>query len=220
MKKECKLLLRKNNEREKEIFEENEDVYTNMIVYLRGADITQYNQELVREDIIELILDGQQRGDNIEQVMGSRYQEICDEIIAVMPKRTVKEKLIDCVDLSLSCVWILGVIYIVKQLISMITARADSFDFTLTIGNLISGIAIILVANVVVEYICKTAFKEKKKQNKLLEFLKNWVICFIIFAVIILSSIYLTAPLFVVPMVAAIIFVGVVFVAERVLAVV
>ena len=34
MKKETKELLKKNNENEKNILEENDEIYTNMIVYL------------------------------------------------------------------------------------------------------------------------------------------------------------------------------------------
>ncbi|MGM0523556.1 MAG: hypothetical protein ACQER2_05885, partial [Bacillota bacterium] len=63
MNKLTKELLKKNNTREKAIFKSNNDIYTNMIVYLRGSDLTEYDQEVVRADIIELILDGQQRGD-------------------------------------------------------------------------------------------------------------------------------------------------------------
>lgn len=65
MNKLTKELLKKNNSAEKAIFDENKEIYTNMITYLRGSDLTDYNQEVVREDIIELIIDGQQRGDDI-----------------------------------------------------------------------------------------------------------------------------------------------------------
>lgn len=67
MNKLAKELLKKNNNREKAIFDENKEIYTNMIVYLRGSDLSEYNQEVVRGDIIELIIDGQQRGDNIKK---------------------------------------------------------------------------------------------------------------------------------------------------------
>ena len=48
MNREAKKLLKKNNESEKKILKENDGVYTDMIVYLRGADITEYHQEKVR----------------------------------------------------------------------------------------------------------------------------------------------------------------------------
>ena len=88
MKKEPKELLKKNNENEKNILEENDEIYTNMVVYLRGANISEYNQEKVREDLIAMIVDGQERGDDIQKVIGENYKEICDEIIAEIPKKT------------------------------------------------------------------------------------------------------------------------------------
>lgn len=216
MNKACKELMKKNNEREKEIFKENDETYTNMIVYLRCADMTQYNQELVREDIIEMILDGQQRGDNIEQVMGNRYQEICDEIIDAMPKRTMKEKVISILTMSLSCLWILGAIYIAKQLLTALLTGASMLNFTLTIGQIVSGALIILAANIIVVYVCKTAFKEKKG-NKVITFFKNWGILFVVFSAIIFSNVFLNTPVMVVPIAAAIAFVCVVFGADRIL---
>ena len=90
MNKLAKELLKRNNSREKAISDDSKEIYTNMVVYLRGSDLTEYNQEVVREDIIELIIDGQQRGDDIQKVMGGGYKEICDEIIEAMPKKTKK----------------------------------------------------------------------------------------------------------------------------------
>ena len=50
-------LLKQNNQREKELTKENNQVLTDMVVYLRGSDLSDYNQELVREDLIEMVLD-------------------------------------------------------------------------------------------------------------------------------------------------------------------
>ena len=52
-----KALLKQNNQREKELTKENNQVLTDMVVYLRGSDLSDYNQELVREDLIEMVLD-------------------------------------------------------------------------------------------------------------------------------------------------------------------
>lgn len=216
MNKACKELMKKNNEREKEISEENDETYTNMIVYLRCADMTQYNQELVREDIIEMILDGQQRGDNIEQVMGNRYQEICDEIIDAMPKRTGKEKIISGLTLSLTCLWILGAAFVGTQFLTALLTGASFMNVTITIGQIVSGALIILAANLIVVYVCKTAFKEQKR-NKVITFFKNWGILFLVFSVIIFSNVFLNTPIIAVPVAAAIVFVCAVFGLDRIL---
>jgi len=189
MNKQTKELLKENNTREKAIFDENQEIYTNMIVYLRGSDLSEYDQEVVRADIIELILDGQQRGDNIEKVMGGRYKEICDEIIAAMPQKTKKDKVIDFLSVSLNALWILGIIALAKNLITGLISKAG-FDFILTVGDIINGLAIILIANGVVWYITKTALNEKK-ESKVVSFLKSWLIATAILTALMLSSLYL-----------------------------
>lgn len=213
MNKQARELLKKNNSREKDIFDENKEIYTNMIVYLRGSNLSDYDQEVVREDIIELIIDGQQRGDNIEKVMGGRYKEICDEIIEAMPQKTKKDKIIKFVDTSLNALWILGVIALVKNLISSFMLEDVGFNFILTVGDLITTVIIIIAANMIVWFITKTAFDKEK--NSVVSFLKLWFIVGAIFAVILLSNIYFKTIIVTIPFWLAMIIVLFIFVIER-----
>jgi DNA-binding ferritin-like protein (Dps family) len=190
MNKKTKQLLKKNNNREKEIIDENQESLTNMIVYLRGSNLTEYNQELVREDITNLILDGQQRGDNIQKVMGGRYKEICDEIIDAMPKKTKKERIVEVVGSSFMILWILGIIAIIENIIKGLLSKTSDFRFILSLGDVIASFVIILVANIAIWFISKTAFnQEKEKKTK--SFFKLWLILVLIYAVIVFSKIYL-----------------------------
>jgi len=211
MNKFAKELLRKNNTREKEIVDENEEIYTNMIVYLRSSDLTDYNQEVVRGDIIELILDAQQRGDNIQKVMGNSYKEICDEIIEVMPKKTKKDKIMEFIGTSLNTLSILGVIALVKNFIEGLISSSGEFKFILKVGDLMSAFIIILIAYAIVLFITKTAL-DTKEEKKLISFLKTWGIFTLIFAVILFSSIYFKTIIMIVPLWLAAIFVLLIFI--------
>lgn len=193
MNKATRELLKKNNEREKLISKENDNIYTDMVVYMRGADITEYNQELVREDIIELILEGQERGDDINQVMGGNYKQVCDDILEVMPKKTIKEKVIGIIETTLSVIWILGVIYVTKTLLAIVLSKAAEYQYTLTLGNIISGLIIAFVSNYIVEYVCKNAFKEQKKRTAK-RFARDWLIVTVVILAISFSNIYITIP--------------------------
>ena len=211
MNKFAKELLRKNNTREKEIVNENQESYTNMIVYLRSSDLTDYNQEVVRGDIIELILDAQQRGDNIQKVMGNSYKEICDEIIEVMPKKTKKDKIMEFIGTSLNTLSILGVIALVKNFIEGLISSSGEFKFILKVGDLMSAFIIILIAYAIVLFITKTAL-DTKEEKKLISFLKTWGIFTLIFAVILFSSIYFKTIIMIVPLWLAAIFVLLIFI--------
>lgn len=218
MKKETKELLKKNNENEKQILEENDEIYTNMVVYLRGANISEYNQEKVREDLIAMIVDGQERGDDIQKVIGENYKEICDEIIAEIPKKTVKENVMYALMLTLDIVWIVGVISVIKTLIIMLAKNSKDMTFVFSLGDLISWGMIVFVAYLVVYYICSTTFREKEREtNKVLSFIIIWFVCCIILCAIILPSLLIKVTIFSVHIgVAALIF-GTIFVISRIM---
>ena len=218
MKKETKELLKKNNENEKQILEENDEIYTNMIVYLRSADISEYSQEKVREDLIAMIIDGQERGDDIQKVIGENYKEICDEIIAEMPKKTIMEKVMHTLMVILDVVWILGIISLIKTLSTILVKGSKDMTFTLSLGDLISCGMIVIVANVVVNYICKTAFKEEeRKNNKVLSFIITWIVCCIILTAVILPSLFIKVTVVSVHIGVAVLVFGVIFVISRIL---
>ena len=67
MSKRTKELLRENNAWEKKMLsKENQDVMTDIVVYLRSAPISEYEQELVRRDIAMMLAEGQVDGRSAE----------------------------------------------------------------------------------------------------------------------------------------------------------
>lgn len=216
MNKELKKLLKNNNEVEEKIYDDNNKIYSDMIVYLRGSDMTEYNQELVRQDLIQMILDGQERGDDIQKIIGNNYKEICDEIIEAMPKKTRKEKVSDILELTFSAIWIIGVIFIVKTIVANFWGTNNNWRFILSVGNIINMAVTIIIANVVVNYTCKTAFNSKKK-NKVISFIKMWIVCTLIFAIMFLSQHYLKYVIVNISLVLAIVIVAIAFVVNRIL---
>lgn len=217
MKKKCRELLKSNNKREKEIYKNNEKIYTDMIVYLRGSDMTEYNQELVREDLIQMIIDGQNRGDDIQKVIGENYKEVCDEIIETMPKKTTFEKVIGIVEMSTSSIWILGMIYIIRLAIGNFITHNESWNFSLSIGDIINILIVISLANIFVNYICKTSLNNKK-ENKVVSFLKTWVVCMLILGIMVICAYYLNYTIVNISIISAVIIVAVIFIVDRVLA--
>lgn len=215
MNKSTKLMLKKNNSRDKEISDENLETYINMIAYLRVSDLTEYNQEVVREDIIELILDGQQRGDNIEKVMGGNYKEICDEIIDAMPRKTKKEKVLDFIAISLNPLWILGIIAVINNLIEGLSGGKSKLTFIFSVGNIISTIIIIILSNMIVWYFCKNSFHEKQTRKKIL-YLKLWALFSVLIAIAVLAVIYLDFVILDIPLIIAVIVVLLIFIVSKI----
>ena len=62
MNGQVKALLRENNRREKELSPEAREKMTDMVVYLRGQDLSELTQEEIRRDVQEMVLAAEARG--------------------------------------------------------------------------------------------------------------------------------------------------------------
>lgn len=162
-----KKLNRQNNLLDQQIWEENQKIFTDMICYIRGADISDYEAELVRQDLTEMILSAQSRGENITSLFTGDYQQFCDEVIAAIPPKTRKEKIIDALDIVF---WGLSILIGINILISkdfigiiqaVFTKTTVNWNMSVSLGTLISMLVIIATAVIVVQMICKKSFEEK-----------------------------------------------------------
>ena len=61
MSKRSKALMLENNELEKSVSGEGAAVLTDIVVYLRSSSLSGYDQELVRRDITQMLIDGERR---------------------------------------------------------------------------------------------------------------------------------------------------------------
>lgn len=168
MNKKTKALNRKNNELDHQISAENNEAMTDLVCYLRGANISEYNQEVVRQDLLSMVLAAQSRGEDIKTVIGEDYQSFCDEVIAALPPRSLFERVLSYIDLLCLCVAILSVINIVlsKDTFTLIghvfTGKSLNFQLSISFSTLIFYVLIIGAAIAIVQVICKTSLKKKK----------------------------------------------------------
>ena len=220
MSKKDKVILNKNNKREELINEENDKVLTDMICYLRVSGISKYNQELVRADLIEMILDAQERGENIQQVMGENYKQICDNIIAEFPQETKNKKILECIDITLICVCIFGLYSIIIQVIDCIVNN-KALIYDLHVSYLIEIAILIFASNFIVQYICKNPFDDENKSSIMDNKLISFIVVFITMATILIlfmgCSYLFNSTIFTVPLYVSIISVVILFIIERIL---
>lgn len=217
MKEQIKKLRELNNRLDKKLLPENDKILTDIIIYLRVADISEQQQELVRNDLLEMVLSAQDRGENIDTVIGEDYKDFCDNIIANLPHQSKKEKLLGFLDTIFLCITILGVINIIisKETILIIKnlffGEPINLNLSISIGTIITFAVIIAAAFIIVNVICKSAFKET---NKLYLFLiGSSITAFIIFLAWIGRSVLFTVNIF-----AACAFVIIAYIIHRILA--
>lgn len=171
MNKQTKELYRINNELDKQVNDENNEASTAMVCYLRGANISEYNQEIIRQDLLEMILSAQKRGEGIQTVVGENYKVFCDDIIFSIPPQSIKEKLLEFLDIVCYVLSFLGAINIIVSaetiviIRNFITGKPLIFNISFSVGNIISSCIIIVAAFIIVEIITRNAFKTGKNKN-------------------------------------------------------
>ncbi|WP_085832620.1 hypothetical protein [Clostridium merdae] len=170
MNLKSKQLNRSNNKLDKNLFPEYVPVMVDMVCYLRASHLSEYHQEIVRQDLLEMLLSAQERGDSIESVIGNDYKTFCDEIIASLPARTVPQRICGALSTFFQCAAILSVIGVLfskdtyRIIRTAFTNQPVDFLISVPISSVISFALIIAFSAFIVQSICKTVFQTEKKR--------------------------------------------------------
>lgn len=168
MNRRAKQLLQENNRLEEQLTGENNRMMTDIIVYLRASNTTAYQQECVRRDITEMVLEGQRRGAPMEEVIGEDYKAFCDAVLSEVPKRTLRQRILSAVGSGCLYVDILAVIWLVFGAIGWLLGDGSWPWLAVTAGDLIALVAILGASIGLVEYICKNSFDENLGKRKVI----------------------------------------------------
>ena len=152
-----KQLMRENNAFERALSPEFNQVLTDMVVYLRSAPVSEYNQELVRRDIGRMFLDAQRRGDSPADVIGEDYRQFCDQVLAEVPRLTVRERVLDGLSTSLVCLGVWGVIWLFNRGL-LAVVRGGWPDIPVTVGDLLVTVLILAAAGYLFYSVSRSAF--------------------------------------------------------------
>ena len=161
MNKRTKQLLEENNLREKQLSPENQKVLTDIVVYLRGSSSPTDRQEQVRRDILDMLLEGEKRGQSAQEVIGEDYQTFCDQILAELPRRSAGQRTVYALSVVSLSGAVLMAIWLVFSLLTTLIQRGFTLWLPVRAGQLVGGVVIIAFAYGLVEYICRTSFEER-----------------------------------------------------------
>ncbi|MEG0093211.1 MAG: hypothetical protein RR673_03870 [Erysipelotrichaceae bacterium] len=220
MSKKASIELRDlNNESEKKMSKESNLIYTDMIVYLRVSRLSLLQQEEVRKDLIDMIVDGEARGESIEQIIGKDYKAVCDEIINNFPPVSLKDKFVSYLSIGLLLINILLGISIVNEFIVNLIKKRSIFQYDFKSSQLFMMIVICLVSIMIVTWVGKSALndnhQEKTKKERWLSFFKWWIILFIIIAVMLFIMMQLNQVLFTCNIIYPIVIAGLSFISQH-----
>lgn len=190
MSKQVRRLLRENNEMEKLLSEDGRSVMTDIAVYLRGADIRDIDQEQIRRDIIQMLIDGEGRGVSPAEVVGEDYRVFCDNILAEIPHLGMRQKMLAAARDTLLGMTALIVIWCCKCILDYLT-EGGTLVFPVTAGSLIAAVLILAAANIIILYLTHDPFDHSRARN-----VRCTVLILLLAALSICSNILVTVELF------------------------
>ena len=212
MSRRVKDILKENNELEKQLSDDGKKVLTDIVVYLRGVPVSMYEQEKVRRDITQMLIDGEKRGNSSKEVIGEDYREFCDSIVAEIPHMSRKEKVLVFIRDTLPALIVLLVIWCAGRLAEVLAGVLPSFNCPVTLGNLVGGILLLTGAEGLITLLTKYAFESSRS------FDRKWgAVLVIVFIAAVCANYLITYKVFRIHLGLAVVLTLAIFVAYRIL---
>lgn len=161
MNKAAKSLRDENNALEEKLSRESAEIMTDIVVYIRSASISRYDQERVRRDIGEMLLEGESRGQSAAEVIGDDYKAFCDSVMCEMRQLSRKERVMTAIQEVLPGVIVLVTTWSVLTPLARLVNGEAWYILPLSISELITAAVILFAAVFIVVYITKRVYTPK-----------------------------------------------------------
>lgn len=179
----AKELIALNNEKRKELTEENEQYYDDMLIYIRlSSGKSEQQTEEILVELLDHVLQAQTEGRTAKDVFGDDPEAYCKELIEEIPKETRKRQIRFSIYIILQ---FLGIIIFFNGIIrsglyyffNLGSETTTFFIGTLFVNSIISiGILYVSIA-IIFKWLKSGLFRSSKKSTKWIEFLQLWGIC-------------------------------------------
>lgn len=158
-------MMETNNKMDDLITKENEETYTNLILYLRGSNLDEKDQESIRSDLIRMILDAQERGDDLHKVIPQDSKDFMDAIIESFDEKSQQKQWMDNVVLSTIGLSILFGITLIKGFLqNIISGQGLKSTIPITLGDILSIILIVFMSFFIINRLTRNPFKNNSEK--------------------------------------------------------
>lgn len=183
---------KENNRISEDLNEENLEMYTDFVCYLRVSDLSEEEQEEILSDVLLMFLEWQQDGKLIEDMVGGDLKKFADDTIAaVNPHKTIIQKIKENLGIVIEGFCIMLTIDFVFLYSSKIIKGNVNMTYDYDLSMLFRTVIFIGIAYWIINYIGKNSFevKRSKKHNKLANFIFGASITGLIIFTVIMSKI-------------------------------
>lgn len=173
-----KELIQLNNEKRKQLTDENLKYYENMLVYIRlSYDKSEQETEEVLSELLNHLLEAQASGRTAKEVFGDNPKQYADEIIGELPKMVTKKRTIY---IAMAILYFLAASVFFSGAIDIITYYVFNtggltkkfYSGSLALKTIVNIPVAFLLAYVMLQYIRWSSFN---KLNKIAELLIFWM---------------------------------------------
>ncbi|MFD3047823.1 hypothetical protein ACFKJX_08910 [Streptococcus agalactiae] len=179
-----KKLQKENTLLEGRIDNSNNQTYTDMIVYLRGA----YHQELIRNDIVNMLLEAQERQASLVSVFGEDRHDFINQVIKSTPKISKKEETLQRWDLAILLLTIQMIIFLGGYLITEALQQSVPDLIPITLLDVLFAIFISIIAVKITDTIIYATYNFDKSKEKKYFFRYMFLILSLIIAYILIGK--------------------------------
>lgn len=188
---QIKELNKRNYELSKKLNSEYENLYIDIVGYIRFSSLTERQSEEAINDILDIMLGAQERGEDVFNVINDDYKKFCDDVIEAHKdeKQGFKNSIVIFEIYVGAVILLIFIDFISQKIDEYIELKKLSFDYSLSLTPIILAICSTIIAVKLLEYLGKHNMskfvnekgKEAFKTNLKL-FIKLWIILSIITA--------------------------------------
>ncbi|MEW9698885.1 DUF1048 domain-containing protein [Paenibacillus sp. SI8] len=156
MNRSIRATFKRNNELGQQLRLAYRHVYTDIVTNLRTGTLEESETEEAIEDVLDLLLCAQERGETVERVFGGKdVKQFCAEIVASSrPRLFTWNKALGQLKLFIMCAGLLWAIEMIGGMMSwLIRGIPLSWDYSFTWGTILKYVACYLLCMATLRYI-------------------------------------------------------------------
>lgn len=160
-----KSIRNENNQLSEKLNKENQEIYTDIVCYLRVSDLSDIQQEEVISDILSMFFDWEKQGKKVMDMIGENYKKFADDIIAALnPQKSIFQKSKEyLLALIQALCYMLTIDFVFIYLPKIVQGNLSLvYDYSLDMA--LRGLLVVVAAYCIITYVGKNSFGLSKKQ--------------------------------------------------------
>ncbi|MHC1685155.1 MAG: DUF1048 domain-containing protein [Clostridiaceae bacterium] len=187
--------IKRNYELSKKLSKEYDDVYGELVIYLRTSKLSDVDAEDAISDILAMLIDGEERNATIEEILGDDLKGFCDNIISSYESAPKKFNLRENLQYIIIIICI-GTFwsYVNIEVPKIIKGAQSYLTFNYSVAMLLNTVIMGISTIITVKYLITGNLeidKKKRRKKSIIEYFKIYGLFLATVAILVASQLYL-----------------------------